>query len=661
MRRDLPLHRSLLIKLLGLSALVLTCSIVTVSLLSVHLTTAGLKQQQGQALGDDIRVYTALVNYAATHDSWAGVGPTVAGLAARSGQQIVVTTPKRQRLAASGPGGGSPRSLPSVALATVDPLNVNTALIASTSAGQAPLPAISPAAPTGAAPVPARPSAAEQAGCPSGTRCLPPAQPSAGSPADRIDPAAVGPYLLPRAERAVLHRAALNAVGCLRANYDVTAQVAVSPTGRAEVVSPYPGNVCYNSTLDQPTATESTALAQLTTLVNACLASQHAPPVKVLLGFVAEPVTSARLASSEIVSSCLATGRAEQLARYVAPPALVFVGSSQPASATLLSLSAANRTRIAEVAVLVLLATMAITTAVSIRITRPLHALARAARQASRGDFSARVTVKNHDETSIVAGAFNEMAEQRQQAEAQRKAMVNDIAHELRTPVSNIRGWLEAAQDGLSEPAEALASLHEEALVLARLISDLQDLAAADAGELAIHVERVDLGRLLGNVAQAHRGTADAKRIRLTSRGHGQLTVAADPVRLRQAIANLTTNAIRHTPAGGAVTLVAWPDGNEAVIEVADTGPGIDARHLPFLFERFWRADRSRSRQTGGSGLGLAITRKLAEAHHGTVSAANGGNGAVFTLRIPLNQPGRAGLAVAGDREPGPAGQWPAR
>jgi two-component system sensor histidine kinase BaeS len=305
----------------------------------------------------------------------------------------------------------------------------------------------------------------------------------------------------------------------------------------------------------------------------------------------------------------------------------------------LLSLSTANRTRIAELAALVLLVTMTITTLVAIRITRPLHALAGAARQASGGDFSARVTVRSHDETGIVARAFNEMAEQRQQAEFQRKAMVNDIAHELRTPVSNIRGWLEAAEDGLSDPAEALASLREESLLLAHLIGDLQDLAAADAGELAIRAERVDLADILGNVAQAHRGTADAKGIRLISHSPGELPVTADPIRLRQAVANLVGNAIRHTPADGTVTLTAWPDGGQVVIEVTDTGPGIDPRHLPFLFERFWRADKSRSRQTGGSGLGLAITRKLAEAHHGTVSAANGDAGAVFTLRIPARQP----------------------
>jgi two-component system sensor histidine kinase BaeS len=580
------------------------------------------------------------VNYAATHDSWAGVGPTIAALARRGGQQIVLTTPTRQRIAGSGTSRAHPPALPAVALATIDPLDVNTTLIAGTPTEETPLTASAPAS---AAPVPAIPPGSAPAACTAEGGCAALARTWPGSGLGRIDPAAVGPYLLTPAERAALDQAALDNVACLRTGYDVTAHIVVSPTGRPEVISPYPGDVCYNSALDQPTATESRALKQLSALVNACLASQNAPPVKILLGFGWTQATSRDIAGSALVSSCIASGRGEQLAPYVAPRALVFVSSSRPASTTLWSLSAANRTRIAGVAVLVLLVTMAITAVVSIRITRPLHALARAARQASIGDFSARVTVRNHDETSIVAGAFNEMAEQRQRAEAQRRAMVNDIAHELRTPVSNIQGWLEAAEDGLSDPAEALAALRDEALLLGHLINDLRDLAAADAGELAIHAERIDLGDLLDNVAQAHRGTADAKGIRLISHNRSQLPTTADPIRLRQVIANLTTNAIRHTPAGGTVTLAAWPDGNNVVIQVADTGPGIDAWHLPFLFDRFWRADKSRSRQTGGSGLGLAITRKLAEAHHGTVSAANGDEGAVFTVRIPASQPNRPG------------------
>lgn len=648
MRPEPPLHRSLLLKLLGLTAFVLTCSIVTVAWLSAHLTAAGLSQQQGQALGDDIGVYTALVNYAATHESWAGVGPELAALARRDGRPVALTTVRGQLIADSAAGGGHPPALPAAALATIDPLNVNTTLIADTSIGQDPLTAQRQSPPAATVPAPAPPPAPAPAGCTAADNCTATAVAVPGPASDRIDPMATGPYLLPPNERVALKRAAMDEVACLKVNYGVTARIAVSPTGRPDVVSPFSSGICRNSTLDRPTVTEARALSQLTTLVNACLASQHAAAVKIFLGFGWTAATPGNEPAGGLVSSCIASGRAEQLAPYVAPAALVFVGSPQPASAALLSLSTVNRTRIVELAALVLLITMTITTVIAIRITRPLHALAGAARQASRGDFSARVTVRSHDETGIVARAFNEMAEQRQQAESQRKSMVNDIAHELRTPVSNILGWLEAAEDGLSDPAEALGSLREESLLLAHLIGDLQDLANADAGELAIRAERLDLADMLDNVAQAHRGTADAKGIRLVSRVPGELPVTADPIRLRQAVANLVSNAIRHTPADGSVLVSAWPDGDEVVIEVADTGPGIDPRHLPFLFERFWRADKSRSRQTGGSGLGLAITRKLAEAHRGTVSAANSDAGAVFTLRIPVRQPGSSGVPAGG-------------
>jgi two-component system sensor histidine kinase BaeS len=307
-------------------------------------------------------------------------------------------------------------------------------------------------------------------------------------------------------------------------------------------------------------------------------------------------------------------------------------------ASTFLDLSSSNRVRIAEGALLILLVTMAITTLVAARITRPLHALAQGARKASGGDLTARVNVHGRDEIGLLADAFNDMAEQRQRLEEQRRAMVSDVAHELRTPVSNIRGWLEATEDGLSDPAEALSSVHEEALLLEHLINDLQDLAAADAGQLVLHLGPVDPGDLVDQVAQGHRGTAEATGVTIAIRNDNVPFITADSVRLRQAVANLTTNAIRHTPAGGTVTLAVRRDGDYVVIEVADTGPGIDPQDLPFVFDRFWRADKSRNRQTGGSGLGLAIARKLAEAHQGTACAATSETGAIFSLRLPVAQ-----------------------
>lgn len=231
--------------------------------------------------------------------------------------------------------------------------------------------------------------------------------------------------------------------------------------------------------------------------------------------------------------------------------------------------------------------------------------------------------------------------------------MVSDVAHELRTPLSNIRGWLEGAQDGIADPdATFVSSLLEEAMQLQHIIDDLQDLAAADAGALRLHPEPVEIEDLLAHVAAAHQAQAEAAEVRLTvaeTDGRGPVPeITADPVRLRQAVGNLVSNAVRHTPPGGRVTLRAYGAGDgeekggreEIVVEVADTGSGIAPENLPYVFDRFWRAEKSRSRRTGGSGLGLAIVRKLVEAHDGRTGVLSTvGEGSVFTLRLPVAGP----------------------
>jgi two-component system sensor histidine kinase BaeS len=211
--------------------------------------------------------------------------------------------------------------------------------------------------------------------------------------------------------------------------------------------------------------------------------------------------------------------------------------------------------------------------------------------------------------------------------------MVSDIAHELRTPLSNIRGWLEAVEDGVTQPDQAfVSSMMEEALLLQHIVDDLQDLAMADAGKLRVHPENLQLSYVLSQVAAAQK----PKDVYLFVDVKGDPELEADPVRLRQAVGNLVTNALRHTPPGGSVTISGRQEGSWIVIDVADTGVGINAEDLPKVFDRFWRAEKSRSRQGGGSGLGLAIVRKLAEAHGGTVSVASIlGKGSTFTLRLP--------------------------
>lgn len=295
----------------------------------------------------------------------------------------------------------------------------------------------------------------------------------------------------------------------------------------------------------------------------------------------------------------------ETWSKHVAPAADLYLGvGDRPA--VRFDLSPVNRTEVAVAAGLVLAVTVVVTAAVATRLVRPLRALTEAARQPP--DRHVRVPVTTRDEVGILAAAFDEPTERRARWEAQRRAMVSDIAHELRSPLTNIRGWLEVTRDGVVPPEPALlASLREEAVVLQRVIDGLQDLADADAGTLRLHREPVRADELLGQVAAAHRVAADAAGVTL-----------------------------RPTPPGGTVTLAARRDGDEVVLDVTDTGTGIAPDELPHVFDRFWRSEKSRSRRTGGSGLGLPIVRHLLTAHGGTAGASGEpGTGSVFTLRLP--------------------------
>jgi two-component system, OmpR family, sensor histidine kinase BaeS len=319
----------------------------------------------------------------------------------------------------------------------------------------------------------------------------------------------------------------------------------------------------------------------------------------------------------------------------VAPPALLFI-TGPPGSVTArFGLSAAGRARIAGVTALVLALTVAVTIVVSTRLVKPLTTLTNAVQDPAQPHI--RVPVTSGDEIGRLTAAFNDLSERRERMEAQRTAMVSDIAHELRTPLGNIRGWLEAAEDGLAASDQAfMSSLLEEAVLLQHVIDDLQDLAAADAGQLRLHPEAVHVRDLLDQVAVAHRAAAGAAGLILEVRAEADPEIFADPMRLRQAINNLVSNALRHTSAGGSITIGCRQDRDQVVIEVADTGSGISPEDLPRIFDRFWRAEKSRSRRTGGSGLGLPITRQLVEAHGGTITAASvPGERTVFTVRLP--------------------------
>jgi signal transduction histidine kinase len=276
-----------------------------------------------------------------------------------------------------------------------------------------------------------------------------------------------------------------------------------------------------------------------------------------------------------------------------------------------------------------------ITFAVSERILRPVSELTHAAARMREGDFNVRVRPSGDGEIARLAHTFNEMAERLARDERTKRQMVSDVAHELRSPVTNLRCGLEAIQDGLV-PADLarIDTLHSETLLLQRLIGDLQDLALAESGGLALQLEVVDLEA----VARRAAGADERPDVSVAVAPDARL-VRADEDRVEQMLRNLLSNARRHTPPHGRIDVatVRNPANQSVRVVIADTGCGISGEHLPHVFDRFYRVDESRDRTTGGAGLGLAIVRRLAEAQGGTVSAfsAGPGRGSTFTFELP--------------------------
>ena len=273
------------------------------------------------------------------------------------------------------------------------------------------------------------------------------------------------------------------------------------------------------------------------------------------------------------------------------------------------------------------------------RILAPVRSLSSAARQFGRGDFSQRVPVKDRSELGELASTFNSMADDLERAEQLRQNMVADVAHELRTPLSNIKGYLEAVRDGVVEPdADTIHSLDEEATLLSRLVDDLQELSLAEAGELRLACRAEDVGELIRQTVAAVQAKAAAKGVSIATGLHDSLPlVHIDKHRIGQVLRNLLENAVTHTPPGGTITVTAGRHGTRVEVSVADTGEGIPAEDLPNIFERLYRVDKSRARATGGSGLGLTIARRLVEAHGGTLMAQSElGKGSHFVFTLPL-------------------------
>lgn len=289
--------------------------------------------------------------------------------------------------------------------------------------------------------------------------------------------------------------------------------------------------------------------------------------------------------------------------------------------------------------IIVGLLSMLLTFLLSNSILKPVQALIFAASRMAQGDLSQRVRINAQNEIGELAHAFNCMADSLERSEQLRRNQVSDVAHELRTPLTNIRGYLEAIQDGVIEPQPPLiTSLYEEAMLLTRLVTDLQDLTLAEAGQLRLQCAPIALEGIITAAINGLALQAKNKGISMDVEIAADLPlVMADPQRIGQILRNLLTNAIKHTPPQGKIIVCAQAIPQAVQVHVQDSGVGIDEDHLPHLFKRFYRADRSRSRATGGTGLGLAVVAQLVQAHGGQVSVESQvGQGSTFTFTLPL-------------------------
>lgn len=271
----------------------------------------------------------------------------------------------------------------------------------------------------------------------------------------------------------------------------------------------------------------------------------------------------------------------------------------------------------------------------------PLNDLSEGAQAIANRDLSYRVPETGSTEMRTVAVSFNQMAGELEQAEALRRQLLADVAHELRNPLHVLRGNLQAILDGVYPMnQEEMSRLLDQTDHLTRLVNDLHELALAEARRLPLHLAPTDLGALVKDTAEVFRPLAAADGIDLRVELLGPSpTVSVDAARIRQALQNLLWNAMRHTPAGGAIRVTITARAGEAAVAVIDNGEGIAPEHLPQVFDRFFRADPARDREERGAGLGLAIVKAIVESHAGTVRAesAGVGLGSTFTMTLPLD------------------------
>ncbi len=309
-------------------------------------------------------------------------------------------------------------------------------------------------------------------------------------------------------------------------------------------------------------------------------------------------------------------------------------------------------TAVTEATLIALTAAALVATGVSALIARrvvtPVHEMMAASRQIAQGNYGRRVALppnrppEDLDEMGQLAHSFNQMAAQLEESDALRRQLIGGVSHELLTPLTVIKGSMEGLLDGVLPPEpETFQQVYHEASRLQRLAADLQELSRVEAEAYNLHVQPVDLGTLVNEVAHRLRRQFEDKEVALRVHLPSGLAMAeADSDRLTQALINLMGNALQYTPSGGQVDVTLQREKDNVMITVVDTGVGIAAEHLPHLFTRFYRVDKSRARASGGSGIGLTIARHLVEAHGGRIWAesAGVGQGSMFAFSLPIRQ-----------------------
>ncbi len=356
-------------------------------------------------------------------------------------------------------------------------------------------------------------------------------------------------------------------------------------------------------------------------------------------------LTGVQLEADELENGAAIMANNRQVGTIIVTPN-DFAGSGTPAGEFLGSVNRAVLSSVVIAAVIALI----LGAVLAFQITAPLRQLKKAAAAIAQGDLSQRVHIRSRDELGDLGQTFNQMAESLSNAETQRQHLAADVAHELRTPLAAIQGTLEGMQDGvLPLDEEQVSALHAETILLNRLVGDLRLLSLAEAGQLKLEMEEGDPGPVLRQIVERTRAQANLKNIQLdTDIPDGLPMIRMDADRVTQVLNNLLNNALRHTPEGGQVRVTAAFEPRQAELSIAveDSGPGIAAQDLPFVFDRFYRADPSRTRASGGSGLGLAIVKQLVAAHGGTMQAESpiqGGHGTRIRFTLPVGEKPRAG------------------